>query len=843
MKKVYKYSILLIAAFLFAPLATRAQNNSQDPTNTLTGLGFTKNVEPTGDKAYEITMTAFTTGSSISQEISASVPVDIVLVLDCSQSMTANVTTTTETVNELSASQQLSYNNNNYRITVNGQELYLRGRREDLGSGNRHAYSYYYYYGPDDNPTNDGTAPIYTSEGWYNGRNDYGSGSEPTVQQILNAVSGATRIYTITTTEQNQGSRLNIMKQAAQAFVETVYASNPPAPTVENPIAHPMHQIAIVQFGTQAGTRIVRNLTELTSQSIVNTIKGEINDLGTTIGTESALGLHNAYDILNAVSGTNDDHHAKVTVFFTDGEPGMTDKFSANIGREAVHWAYQLKHLRTTLYSDINTPIPDPENEGQNMTMDSKVYCVALLSGNLADETSTTNAETSGTSYTTVTTHGSNNSVTHDVRRYLHYVSSNYDFDIADYSTNTSYYFQEKHSGATQCSGTGHPEGNTDYGNEDPHGYYFLTGGNNLQAIFTTIAGEASGTPDIPLKLKSTDVVAVDVVSHSFKLPDGADASAIQVLVAPFTGIDEEGTYTDAQKSRLEHYQFGTPKTFAEYRVSTLGKDTVAAAYVKQQDNTYVAITPAATIDPNNRQKISVTGFNYADNWCGYDELETSTGVVERPHGYQLVIKVPIEVDPANPGGASVETNDPTSGIYITNEDGTTTFAGFPQPVVTLPNIIVRKYGLDRVHESASFKLEKMNDAGTAVDTSVKPYFFIVTHDGSRRGFDFAQVKLQEPGTYRVTETDWAWNYTTTVSKDNLTGPTISPTSGGDVSQSYMIRTIGAETEQEDDATGLKGVIFDFKNTKNTPDISVSNYNESNKVNIFPTKSVAPATK
>ena len=801
MKKFYKYNLLLLAAFLFAPLAVNADDeNPQDPTNTLTGLGFTKNVTPDPDKdnAYNITLTAFTTGSTVSEAVNASVAADIVLVLDVSGSM--EWYTCGDQVTSLTTDQ------NYVCLDESGNERYAKLFYRS-SNGN-----YYLRY------ETDHTFPTSRSDG---------TGWSQT-SSIPSIPSGWT-FYKAGPT------RIDAMKTAVKSFVQTVYS--------KNPAEGDKHKIAIVKFasatasGSYNGTQTIYNLTDVTSGTQCD---ATINALTAGGATRADLGLQQAYNILSA-DGVRNDGHSKVTVFFTDGSPTSGSSFEAATARDAVHQAYLLKGLETEL--KINGEVIEDEN-GDPIILESKVYSVGLLT-----------TESSGSS---------NGNPYLDLRRFMHYVSSNYYFDI----NGGTYNFRSNHSDSKKLVNTGTTEepkyeytgaqgGNEPFNDaSDPMRYYQLSNGSDLTSIFETIASSSSNAPTIPLSLKSTDIVAVDVVSQSFKLPDGANANDIQVMVAPFTGIDETGTYTDAQKSRLEHYQFGTPVTYAtacndpDFVKGTPQKDSngklVRVDGVIQYESTYA---PSATIDPNNRQKISVTGFNYADNWCGFDEHKENGVTTYIPHGYQLVIVIPIEVDAANPGGASVDTNDPTSGIYITNEDGTTTFAGFPQPVVTLPNIIIRKYGLLYENEGASFRLEKLKQEGSnwVVDSSVAPYYVVVVaKDSDPETFDFVQVKLQQAGRYRVTETDWGWSYNCTADLTNLeeddandTNSTLVPKAKGtnEKGQPYIDRDVSGDTEQTitlpDGANELAGAVYDFKNESKQHE--KRNYSEAYKRNEFKT--------
>ena len=84
-----------------------------------------------------------------------------------------------------------------------------------------------------------------------------------------------------------------------------------------------------------------------------------------------------------------------------------------------------------------------------------------------------------------------------------------------------------------------------------------------------------------------------------------------------------------------------------------------------------------ATIGQNG--EVSVTGFDFSENWCG---LETKDGN-QTPHGQKLVISFKVERKPAFLGGNDVPTND-LAGVYKTDTDKDPEFE-FPVPKVNVP--------------------------------------------------------------------------------------------------------------------------------------------------------------
>ena len=84
-----------------------------------------------------------------------------------------------------------------------------------------------------------------------------------------------------------------------------------------------------------------------------------------------------------------------------------------------------------------------------------------------------------------------------------------------------------------------------------------------------------------------------------------------------------------------------------------------------------------ATIGQNG--EVSVTGFNFSENWCG---LETKDGTAT-PHGKKLEISFTVERKQDFLGGNDVPTND-LAGVYKTDTDTKPEFV-FPEPKVNVP--------------------------------------------------------------------------------------------------------------------------------------------------------------
>lgn len=163
----------------------------------------------------------------------------------------------------------------------------------------------------------------------------------------------------------------------------------------------------------------------------------------------------------------------------------------------------------------------------------------------------------------------------------------------------------------------------------DPSYYLSASDADTLNSIFQQISdqietGGSSTTLD-------ENTVIKDIIAPSFQLPAGATANDI----------------------KLETYSYGGGNTW------TQNPDAMGAT---------------ATI---NNDKVDVTGFDFADNWCG---TETSEGGSTTYHGNKLVISFKVEPKPGFLGGNGVPTNE-RAGIYENSEAENPLFV-FPVPDV-----------------------------------------------------------------------------------------------------------------------------------------------------------------
>lgn len=169
---------------------------------------------------------------------------------------------------------------------------------------------------------------------------------------------------------------------------------------------------------------------------------------------------------------------------------------------------------------------------------------------------------------------------------------------------------------------------------KSPSYYLSAADAGTLNSIFQQIAGsiESGGTT---VTLDENSVIR-DVISPYFKLPDSATLDDISLSLVPYTGDNEWGKSEEA-----------------------------------------AGVT--AEIGGTDRKNISVTGFDFSENWCGPRTVNGETNY----DGNKLVISFDVVAEPLFLGGNDVPTND-SAGIYADSSAGEPVKV-FPKPTVNVP--------------------------------------------------------------------------------------------------------------------------------------------------------------
>lgn len=206
-------------------------------------------------------------------------------------------------------------------------------------------------------------------------------------------------------------------------------------------------------------------------------------------------------------------------------------------------------------------------------------------------------------------------SETASANRFMNYVSSNFKA-AADLGLDYYYYYYSYYYRITK-----------NYTRDSSSYYLTASDAAGLNNVFSSISSTIGGS-DSTLTETAT---MVDVISKYFQLPKNY-LDSLKAYTVPFTGTDASG-----------NRQWGANQT---------------------------RYTPSVEDD-----KVSVTGFNYSDNWVGF---HTDKDGKQTARGSKMVLEIPIQVKDGTVG--EVPTNDlNNSGILDGNGD---MFAKFVSPVV-----------------------------------------------------------------------------------------------------------------------------------------------------------------
>ena len=209
------------------------------------------------------------------------------------------------------------------------------------------------------------------------------------------------------------------------------------------------------------------------------------------------------------------------------------------------------------------------------------------------------------------------------------------DGDLIDYGDGDKYYTEAQMSAACNWF---MQNVSSNYGTPRTPSYYLSVGDSpSLSSIFHQISGQIeTGGSETTL---GSNTVVKDIIAPAFTLSDGETPSSIQINIYDCTGKNGN-SYTWATTSG--------------------GNDGVTATV--------------------NGDQVSVTGFNFSENWCGIEKDAQGTETVR---GKKLVISFTVKLKSGFLGGNDVPTNA-DAGIY---KDGTTDYPvlRFEKPTVNVP--------------------------------------------------------------------------------------------------------------------------------------------------------------
>ena len=756
MKTIYK-SFLAIAAILMLTNVASAQNLDV-PYKVTNGIGYNKSVTPVPDPdtgEYTVRLETFATGD-VRQ--SKPIPADIILVLDVSGSMSGNMPDNFTSLGEQSYSFD-SYSDNQYYYKDSEGEYHLvqRGSRR----GNRRTYYYLYYVTPYGYYNN-----FYTFLDNSGISQEWSLNDSPTTVTSSSGIIWTGELYVKENSE--PVTKMAALKESVKKFIDIVKEKDADLELKEGEIGN---QISIVRFAGTSTNSISENTdmyqdgqynyTSVVKQFLpVRSMSTEIWNAANSLQPGGATSVDYGLDLaerlykdldstLPAKDGDGKVLRSRTVVVFTDGEPNHHNGFDNTVAVSAVNIA---KRIKATKIEDLS----QSEINAGKVPGNATVFTVGVF--NISDGTTK-----------------------NKVDAYMSHVSSNYPKASASTSGSGS---------SSQISYTGSKEDDMFY--EDAS-----SPDSNLSEIFESIANHASGDPVLA---GGTSLLALDIVSSSFSLPDGVSVNDVTVYTAQCLGTKIVNNKKYLAFAEPKEYKSRPPVPIIWIRGDAIpdsqGHEPDSDEWVPtyewiKRENADIDENISVVPDEENNS-ISVTGFNYSDYWCGYDEQDLTREEKNsnqydssdpnygdyKPgyRGFKIIIEFPIKVNETAVGGPSVKTNERDSGIYLTDDDGKPVgepLVRFNQPNVVVPvNLWIKKYGLMKGENAKFHVLRKPVTDGSAWES--KPFTtFVITGTGDVEtvtGEDGKEMDLLVSPTfkmgglnphyyYKVVEEGWSWSY------------------------------------------------------------------------------------
>ena len=180
--------------------------------------------------------------------------------------------------------------------------------------------------------------------------------------------------FSLSGSKDGSKERVKALQASVNAFLTTIQKSSPDS------------RVAIVSYADNA--TIDSNLVSVTDPSnskkvnpvlttVVNGLENRCND-----GTQSGKGLQQAVNIFNSVSASDSNYdNTRVTVLFTDGEPGTYGGWTGknegyDVAQQSVHWSVILKHAKGDTFN-LQANVEDQDFYGERFVW--KVTGLSLI--------------------------------------------------------------------------------------------------------------------------------------------------------------------------------------------------------------------------------------------------------------------------------------------------------------------------------------------------------------------------------------------------------------------------------------------------------------------------------
>lgn len=321
MKNIFKYIFVAMA------VAVLPQTNIWADDDNLGAIKLFKETSaPDENGICTITLTQFVTATNIIEY--SSTPVDLILALDSSGSMSSNY------IKSYAARTSQSYSYNGY-----GSNTYYYQMPDGV------------YYPVKSEHTNGN--PYYLTLIYRDSQKYYLSGSGAPSTTPSGATSNTGTIWEGVLYRQNntRTTRFAALKSAVKTFIETVDArAKGTNGTYEGAGATTTddvdHKIAVIQWGGNATTLVPLQSVENNATSMISKVNAMDK---TSSGTNQYAGIEAAADIINAIPATRVSN--KVVVLFTDGDPNVSRTSNDQVANNTIAAAKALKEAGVKVFT------------------------------------------------------------------------------------------------------------------------------------------------------------------------------------------------------------------------------------------------------------------------------------------------------------------------------------------------------------------------------------------------------------------------------------------------------------------------------------------------------------
>ncbi|ERK42971.1 Spy0128 family protein [Faecalitalea cylindroides] len=316
---------------------------------TLTDLegSQTQTIEKPDTSDFLVSLSALSSASTL--VTTTTTPLDIVLVLDVSGSMSDEMTETRITYEEYRTSGNRANNvgdawqdRGDLYYSANGQDYIKINMSQEGFIRTRYTISAEGLPTIDNLTGNDDIPAPYADHLYIRNIEEVGTG-EKKITALKNAVNNFIQLTSDANANmpEGEGHRVSIIKFADDSFYK-----NRRGQTQKDHVGNDYNN------SRYNYTQVMRDFTEVKSNN-VNEVQGTINSINPAGATSADYGLELANDVFN---GTGDlagarENAKKAVIFFTDGEPNHQSGFDEDVANDAIVNSGLLKNNDTLIYS------------------------------------------------------------------------------------------------------------------------------------------------------------------------------------------------------------------------------------------------------------------------------------------------------------------------------------------------------------------------------------------------------------------------------------------------------------------------------------------------------------